>query len=70
MRIGCRRDLCGRFFPALAIVAVWAFSAHAGFWALPIDAELDLAEGVVVGKITRIEPTGTKHAGKMQLGKA
>jgi hypothetical protein len=56
-----------------ALVFLMTFSAmcaHAGFWALPIEAELDLADRVVVGRIVRIAEHKTKYDGDMRTGLA
>jgi hypothetical protein len=44
--------------------------AQAGFGALPLEAELDIAQKIVVGKITKIEVTKIEYDGKMQSGTA
>ena len=60
-----------------AVVVVGAFlgmflsgSVYAGFMAVPLKAELDLAKQVVVGKIVAIAKEGESHEGKMVAGLA
>jgi hypothetical protein len=61
--------VCQRFVLAIAGICS-ALPAYAGFWALPIEAALDLADRVVVGKITGIDGIHSEYDGQMQLGKA
>jgi hypothetical protein len=52
------------------LVAYAAIPAYAGFWALPIEAELDLADRIVAGKIIKIDPIQGDQAGNMRMGRA
>jgi hypothetical protein len=50
---------------ALVVLAALPQLAPAGFWALPLEAEIDRAEAIVLGKLVRIEPTRREHEGRM-----
>ena len=52
----------------LALVAR-PHQADGGFWALPLEAELDLAEAIVVGRLVKTEPLRKQHGGSMVVSK-
>lgn len=55
---------------ALVLGAVFAGDVMAGFTAMPLKAELDLAQTVVVGKITDIAKEKEEYEGKLVRGVA
>ncbi|HUT34086.1 MAG TPA: hypothetical protein VNE39_11430 [Planctomycetota bacterium] len=57
--IGWVRALSG------VVSAAFQAAALAGFWALPLGAEIDRADAVVLGKLVRATPSRTDHDGQM-----
>jgi len=55
---------------ALVMGAVFAGDVMAGFTAMPLKAELDLAQTVVVGKITGIAEEKDEYEGRLVRGRA